>query len=222
MLPFLLCNAGKFAFQDFCLRHLLFITLFIFSCADSFAQAVPDTSLSQTVPDTLARRKRAEAAQGLHVQSPAVIAAPFQPEPKRSGLLSAIIPGLGQAYNHQYWKIPVIYTGVAASAYFLSYNNHQYQTYRKAYIARIDSDPATTDDYTGIYTTDALKQLQDGYKKYLDLTVLLTGVGYMLQVMDAVVYAHLRNFDMSRNLSMKVAPVLAPGYTGIGIALNYH
>lgn len=204
------------------LRRLLF--LFVCLVAGTGVQAqvrsAPDTALKQVVSDSLRQQKAAEAAQPAIVQGPTAIGLPFQPNPKKAGMFSAIVPGLGQAYNRQYWKLGIIYAGVGASAYFIHFNNKQYQTYRKAYIARIDGDPGTTDPYVGIYTTDALKQLQDGYKQYLDLTVLVSGLGYVLQVMDAVVYAHLKNFDISRDLSLRVAPVVGPSYAGVGVVIG--
>ena len=142
---------------------------------------------------------------------------PFQPDPKRAGLYSAICPGLGQAYNRQYWKIPVIYTAFGIAGYFFITNYDNYQWYRKAYIARI-SNPNYQDAYTGIYSEAQLQQLQADYSKYLDMTVLYSVVGFGLQIMDAVSGAHLKNFDVSRDISLRFTPVAAPGYMGVGLA----
>lgn len=206
------------------MRPPLYFIIFMILCLPftgrAQAVAAPDTTLKQVVSDTLQRQKAAEADQNPTLEGGTFSSKTFQPNAKKSGMFSAILPGLGQAYNRQYWKLPVIYAGVGASAYFIHFNNKQYQEYRKAYIARIDSDPGTSDPYVGIYTTDALKQLQDGYKQYLDLTVLVSGLGYILQVMDAVVYAHLKNFDISPDLSMRIAPVISPSYVGVGFAIG--
>jgi Family of unknown function (DUF5683) len=144
---------------------------------------------------------------------------PFQPDPKRSGLYSAILPGLGQAYNRQYWKIPVIYAAFGIAGYFFITDYDNYEWYRKAYIARI-SNPNYQDAYTGIYSEAQLQQLQSDYSKYLDMTVLYSVVGFGLQIMDAVSGAHLKNFDVSRDISLRFTPVAAPGYMGVGIALG--
>lgn len=200
---------------------LLFLVCFFFVPSSSAqVQYAPDTALKQVVSDSLRAQKAEEAGEPAIIRQPTSIGLPFQPNPKKAGMFSAILPGLGQAYNRQYWKLPIIYAGVGAAAYFIHFNNSQYQEYRKAYIARIDGDPSTTDPYVGVFTTDALKQLQDGYKRYLDITVLVTGLGYMLQVMDAVVYAHLKNFDISPDLSLRVSPVVGPSYAGIGIVIG--
>lgn len=144
----------------------------------------------------------------------------FQPDAKRAGLYSAIIPGLGQAYNRQYWKVPVIYVGLAVAGYFIADNYNNYQSFRKAYIGRINN-PYPTDEYVGKYTTDQLQQLQDGYSRYLNLTVLFTGIGYSLQIVEAITGAHLRNFDVSRDLSLHVSPVFTPQYAGVGLVVNF-
>lgn len=144
----------------------------------------------------------------------------FQPNPKRAGLYSAILPGLGQFYNRQYWKIPVIYTGLAVAGYFFVDNLNTYQSYRKAYIGRINNH-YPSDKYVGIYSQDQLQQLQNDYNRYLNLTVLFTGVGYTLQVLEAITGAHLKNFDISRDISLQTRPVVFPRAIGIGLAINF-
>ena len=143
----------------------------------------------------------------------------YQPNPKKAGLYSALIPGLGQLYNHQYWKIPVIYAAVGVAGYFLVDNLTQYQNYRKAYIGRINN-PYPTDQYVKQYTTDQLQQLQNDYNKYLDMTALFSVIGYALQVVDAITSAHLKNFDVSRDISLKIRPVATPTGIGMGLVMN--
>lgn len=144
----------------------------------------------------------------------------FQPNPKTAGLYSAILPGLGQAYNRQYWKVPIIYGGLAVAGYFINYNYTNYQSFRKAYVGRINN-PYPADQYVGIYDINQLQQLQNEYYKYLNLTVLFTTVGYTLQVVEAITGAHLKNFDISRDISLQVQPIFAPGYAGVGMALHF-
>ncbi len=150
-----------------------------------------------------------------------VVKKKFQPVPKRAGLFSALLPGLGQLYNRQYWKIPVIYAGLGVAGYFIVTNQNSYQEYRKAYIGRLTGDLSNETANTLLYSSDQLKTLQDGFKRYLDITVLITGVGYTLQILDAVVFAHLKNFDISEDISMKMQPMALPnGGTGLGLVFN--
>ncbi len=143
----------------------------------------------------------------------------FQPNPKKAGLYSAIVPGLGQLYNRQYLKIPLVYAGIGVAGYFFFHNNDNYQSYRKAYIGRINN-PYPTDKYVNIYSNDQLQTLQNDYKKYLDMTVLFSSIGYALQVIDAITSAHLKNFDISRDISMRVLPVPYANGMGMGIVMN--
>ncbi len=193
------------------------------------AQAVPDTSLNRVVPDTLPARN----APILESPAPDQVAydslkgklRPFQPNPKKSALYSAIFPGLGQLYNRQYWKLPIVYAGVAASVYFLINNSKEYQRYRSAYIARINN-ANVQDEFTRLGSADDVKSYvqvnQNAYRKYLDMTILFTGLGYTLQVMDALAFAHLKNFDVSQNISMRLQPVAMPnGDPGLGLVMKF-
>ncbi len=192
--------------------------MLLFVVQNVFAQAVPDTSLKQPVPDSARARQQdvqslPNDAEGVRYQQH-----PSAPNPKKAGLFSAVLPGAGQLYNRQYWKIPVIYAGAGAAVYFIQFNTSQYQSYRRAYIASLEGRPH---EYTGVYEQGSLKQLQDGYKRYLDMTMLFTALGYTLQVIDAVVFAHLQNFDVSRDLSMRLQPVAHPdGTAGLGLVVR--
>lgn len=146
-------------------------------------------------------------------------ALPFQPEPKRAGMYSALFPGLGQAYNRQYWKLPIVGAGLGAAVYFIDFNTRQYQRYRKAYITRIDQIP--DNDLEPQYDREGLRQIQEGYRKNRDMTILLTAVGYAVQIMDAVASAHLRNFDMSEDLSLQFGPVATPQGPGLGLVFHW-
>lgn len=140
------------------------------------------------------------------------------PNPKKAGLYSAILPGAGQLYNKQYWKLGLIYGGAVTAAYFIQFNTDKYQTYKRAYIASLEGKPH---EFTGIYNQAALKQLQDAYKKYLDLTYLATGIGYTLQVLDAIVFAHLKNFEVSPDISMQLRTIPNPNGVGVGVVMNF-
>lgn len=144
----------------------------------------------------------------------------FQPDPKRAGLYSALVPGLGQIYNRQYWKVPVIYAGLAVAGYFFVDNLTNYQNYRKAYIGRVNN-PYPTDKYVNIYSPEQLQQLQNDYNRFLNLTVLFTTVGYTLQVIEAITGAHLKNFDISRDISFQLKPEFRSSTAGMAFVINF-
>jgi hypothetical protein len=185
------------------------------------AQAVVDTSLNRVVSDSTPRTGPV-ITNDIPLATPVDTVKPaFQPIPKKSALYSAILPGAGQFYNRQYWKIPIIYVGVGVSAYFLIFNTQNYRGYRQAYIGRL-GNATYQDDYTKNWRLPDLKTLQDQYRKQLDLTILLTGIGFTLQVLDALTFAHLKNFDISKDISLRMQPVTLPtGDPGLGLVMRF-
>lgn len=143
--------------------------------------------------------------------------APFQPNPKRAGLYSALVPGLGQIYNRQYWKLPIVYGALGVATYFLIDNVNEYQKLRSAYIGRI-ANPYHHDDYPQ-YDRDQLRQLQEDANSQMNMTVLYTSLGFVLQIVDAITSAHLKNFDISRDISL--VPVATPKGMGMGLVFNF-
>ncbi len=130
---------------------------------------------------------------------------------KRAALYSAILPGLGQAYNGKYWKIPIVYAAIGTSGYFIYYWYDFYDELRAAYLARTDADPETIDAlYAYIPSDEILLQYVEQSKQYLDLMVVVTAGVYALNIIDAIVDAHLYAFDISDDLSMQVSPTYLP------------
>jgi hypothetical protein len=132
--------------------------------------------------------------------------------PKMAAAMSAIVPGLGQAYNKKYWKVPVIYAGLGGMAYAVLINRSQYLNYVNAYKARKDTDPTTIDPYDGIYSDSDLLVLKDAYRGYMELSYVGLAAIYVLNIIDASVDAHLFTFDVSDNLSMNIQPAFIPGH----------
>lgn len=131
------------------------------------------------------------------------------PIPARSAMLSATLPGLGQAYNGAYWKIPIIYAGFGAVVYAVNFNNTKYQYWRKAYIAKVDGNPNTIDNYP--FNSDAaLRRQMEYFRRNLELSYIMGAVLYLLNILDANVQAHLMDFDVSPDLSLKIKPQIAP------------
>lgn len=125
----------------------------------------------------------------------------------RAALYSAIIPGLGQAYNGKYWKIPIVYGAIGTAGYFIYYWYDFYDELKTAYIYRTDEDPLTIDYlYDYIATDEYLLQKVSQAKQYTDLMVVLTAAAYLLNIVDAVVDAHLYDFNVSDDLSLNLQP----------------
>jgi hypothetical protein len=124
--------------------------------------------------------------------------------PRRATILSAVVPGLGQAYNKKYWKIPVVYGALGGFAYMFAVNNKEYNYYRKNLIAVNDDDSSTTNATP--YNSDDLQILKLEYKKYRDFAAIGIGLVYLFNLIDANVDAHLKTFDVSDDLSIEVTP----------------
>ncbi|BDD09192.1 hypothetical protein FUAX_16240 [Fulvitalea axinellae] len=143
--------------------------------------------------------------------------------PGRAALYSAVLPGLGQAYNKKFWKIPIIYAGGAVFGYFIGYNDLFYQRARNAlfqerYYGENDLNPNLSEQQ--------LENLTNRYRRNRDYMIIFSVLWYSANIIDAYVDAHLRDFDVSKNLSLKIAPTLEytannQAFIGAGIQLKF-
>ena len=131
--------------------------------------------------------------------------------PLRATMLSAALPGLGQAYNKKYYKIPVIYAGFGTLAYFVQFNNSRYQLWRKAWVARVDGNPNTDDGFPR-HSTEALQRNMNYFRRNLEVTYILGAALYLLNVLDATVDAHLMDFDVGQELSLQIGTISPAGH----------
>ncbi|MGB7786467.1 MAG: DUF5683 domain-containing protein [Salinimicrobium sp.] len=153
---------------------------------------------------------------------------PYDPlSPARAAFYSAVLPGLGQAYNGKYWKIPVVYTALGVGVYFYFRNDDQYDRYRDAYKSRLagkTNDEFSDENGTPIVSTQGLIDAQRFYQRNKEISVLVTLGLYALNIIDANVDAHLQQFNVSEDLSLR--PKLDydqfSGKTGYGLSLNFN
>jgi|TARA_B100001059_G_scaffold131929_1_gene132050 hypothetical protein len=121
----------------------------------------------------------------------------------KASILSAVVPGAGQVYNKKYWKVPIIYASLATSIYFIKDNQNKLTTYQDAYITRSNGG---TDDYIDIYNNSQLLTIVDYYERNRDVSYIIAGAIYLLNIVDASVDAHLFDFDISEDLSLNTTP----------------
>lgn len=141
--------------------------------------------------------------------------------PSRAAFYSAILPGLGQAYNKKYWKIPIFVGGIAGGIYFYERNNKDYKRYRDAYKRRLAG--YTDDEFYPRVTDDGLIRAQKTLKRNKELSLLITIGIYALNIIDANVDAHLLQYNVDENLALQ------PHFqyneqentTDLGLTLNY-
>ncbi|WP_298370379.1 DUF5683 domain-containing protein [uncultured Lutibacter sp.] len=123
--------------------------------------------------------------------------------PSRAAFYSAILPGLGQAYNKKYWKIPFVYGALGAGVYFYDFNNSRYNRSRTAFKLLKSGKPHEFDGLDGniFLSEDALVRAQKSYKKDRDLSLLVTVALYVLQILEASTNAHLLQHNVDDNLT---------------------
>lgn len=130
----------------------------------------------------------------------------FDPlSPSRAAFYSTIFPGLGQAYNKKYWKIPIVWGALGTSTYFFIENNKNFNRARDAFKLRLNGKQDEFDGQNGnIYlSNDALIRAQRSYKKDRDLSLIITIGLYALQVLEASTNAHLLNHNVDNNISFQ-------------------
>ncbi len=128
--------------------------------------------------------------------------------PNKAALFSTIVPGLGQAYNKKYWKMPIIYAAIGTSLYFGFSNNRNFKKYKTAYTIRLDNDLKTTDEFDGLLTDAGLEANIEFHQRNRDLAFIVAGIFYIFNIVDAAVDAHLFSFPKNDNLSFNLQPNL--------------
>ena len=152
--------------------------------------------------------------------------ATWKPNPQRALWLALVLPGAGQIYNRKYWKLPIFYGGFIGCHYALSWNNTMYKDYSQAYLDISDNDPGTASYnrflHLGVEITEAnkarftelFKTRKDRYRRWRDMSIIAMVAVYALSVIDAYVDAELSEFDISKDLSLRVQPAVIPSPTG--------
>jgi len=149
--------------------------------------------------------------------------------PRKALIYSAIIPGSGQIYNHiamtkgkgtnkVYWKVPLIYSALAGTTYFLIQNQSQLHSIKSEYNNKLADPTFSTEEWVN-YGLDDLEIL---YKKTLtkrDLSILGVGAVYLIQMIDANIEGHFVSFDISPDLTMNISPKLY-SYNSVGVGFN--
>ncbi len=137
--------------------------------------------------------------------------------PQVAGIASALLPGAGQVYNRKYWKVPIIYTALGASAFFAAYHGKIYFTVNKNLNSRVRGDSIPTPSFLVIdnlfsqtvvdlnqFSFDDMLRIKETYRKYFTISLIAGGAVYLLNILDAVVDAHLFGFDISDDLSLRM------------------
>lgn len=162
--------------------------------------------------------------EGLVVEKDSTLLRPYEIDalaPSKAAFYSAVVPGLGQIYNKDYWKVPIVYGGMGLSLYYYFWNQTKYHEFRDAYKNNLAGRP-NTGELAGI-DSDRLIRGQRFHQKNRDLSMLITVGIYILNIVDANVSAHLSQFNVNENLTFK--PQLQQNYIdnkhNMGFSLTY-
>ncbi len=191
--------------------HYLIVLLLVHVAQNAFAQE-PDT----VTTDNDTYMFEATGSDTVKIQDTDLLS------PARAALYSAVVPGLGQAYNSKYWKIPIVYGGLFMFGYLIYDNNIQYQYFRRNLIAETDENPETI-NVTG-REAENLRANRDRFRRFRDLNMILFSVTYFLQIADAHIDAHLLYFKLNPDFTVMVDPVIMPANnlpTGLSLKLRF-
>ena len=193
---------------------IIIIFLLLLPASKIFAQRKEDTLvLKSNTPDTSGKNLLAldTAIKKKH-------------NPKIATFRSAVLPGWGQAYNKKYWKIPIVYGALGTTAGVFLYNIKTYRLLRKAVIYRLDKDTSNDNliapEFAAL-STESIRFYRNAYRQNIDYSVLVFLIFWGLNVVDATVDAHLKAFDVSPDIGMKVRPGFNHTTNGAGLSLVF-
>jgi len=151
--------------------------------------------------------------------------------PRKASIRSAIIPGWGQLYNKKYWKVPIVYTALGIPAGLFFYNKKWYERTNYAYAVSLSPNPSP-DSLSKVHpdllplvernASSSLVNYRNDFRKNMDYCVIFFLLAWALNIVDATVDAHLKEFNVTPDLSLRLKPVLSNNNYGIGLVLDLH
>lgn len=207
------------------------LILFTDTIPDVEKVIIADTLVTES-PDSLTQAVLIAAETDFREIKPNKTA--FKPNPNRA-MLYGLVPGMGQLYNRKYWKLPIVYGAFMGCAYAVTWNQMQYSDYATAYKDYVTDQlayqqtgklPDNLHDSWQIFIPvgssaesalkdtsfkeNRIKRGKDYYRRYRDLSIIISVGVYLISILDAYVDAQLFDFDISQDLSMRVEPAVTP------------
>ena len=124
-------------------------------------------------------------------------------QPGKATIYSILVPGLGQCYNGEYWKVPIYWGGIIGSVHYYNHNRNNYLKYKRIY-----TEITSGGDYDGPISEETALYYRNVFRRYRDYSVLAIAGFYLLQIIDANVFSYMQDFDISNDLSMSVGPAV--------------
>jgi hypothetical protein len=127
--------------------------------------------------------------------------------PRKATIFSAVLPGLGQAYNRKYWKIPIIYAGFVFLGKSVYDNNVLYHDFKAAYDHMVlDDGTAAVNEYEEKFDEEKLLRIKRQYRRDRDYMIIISSLWYVLNIVDASVDANLFYWEVDEDLSLELSP----------------
>lgn len=136
--------------------------------------------------------------------------------PQKATIFALALPGSGQIFNKKYLKAGIVYGGFIGLSYMFDFNRDSLSKYQVIYAAKIDGDSNTVDLFPNI-SEASVRSNRDFHRKYRDLSLIGFVVLYALQAIDANVDAHLKEFNLNEDLSLKLIPRIYANRPGLGM-----
>lgn len=195
----------------------LFLLGMLLISITSFSQEVKQDTIAPAKPDSI-------YIKGKKVVSIETYSQRFNP--RKAMLFSAILPGMGQVYNKKYWKVPLVYGGLFGFGLVVDFYNNQGNKYRNELFDLLNGQ---VDLKTGKSVSLGLDETQlrtiiDQARRQRDYFIIITAFFYILQMVDAHVDAHLKEFDLNPKLKVRIEPMMDNSYytgTSTGIAIKF-
>ncbi len=196
------------------MKKWLFVIFLMAECASALAQKTPAVERDTIV---------IEPQDTVLLQSYA-----RRYDPRKALLYAAVLPGLGQVYNKKYWKLPLVYGGFYGLARGLDFYNDIYRTYRAHLFYNIDHNltAANAQNPNVGLSTNQLRRIVDRNRRDRDFMIIMMSLMYVLQIVDAHVDSHLKEFDLNPNLDVRLEPhfeqnTLVGRSTGVALVLKF-
>jgi hypothetical protein len=131
-----------------------------------------------------------------------------EPDPGRATIYSVLMPGLGQIYNGELYKVPIYWGGLMLSTDLLLKYNMNYKRFKRIHNEATNPDSG----YNESISAETAKWYRDVYRRYRDYSIVATAAVYLLQVIDANVFAYMHDFEVTDDLTMNVSPTVILPY----------
>lgn len=135
-----------------------------------------------------------------------VVGTATEHSPTKAMWMSVVLPGLGQVYNKQAWKIPIIYAGAAGVTYFAVTNYQSREKFKNELINRQNGNTDALMERYANYPDANIYSIYQSYNRNFQLSIIIGGLFYALNIIDAYVYGHLFDFEINEDISLHLRP----------------